>query len=114
MFLTQTTGSASNNETLLGIVLIVSVIILIVGFLKRTMWICVCAAIIAGFIGITQPQCVDWLKTTVTSVIDGGIEPLKDEDYVDMVGEDNFNNHYSGFENIGKDDIDKENDNNDK
>jgi hypothetical protein len=72
--------------TLIAIAAIVA--FLIIGFIKKTAWMCIIAVVIAIFLGVTNPDFIADAKETIVSVFDGGIAPLEDDDYSDMIGEE--------------------------
>jgi hypothetical protein len=77
---------------------------LVFGLLKRTMWMCVLSLIIAGTLFITQPTVMENIKESVVEFFDGAINPLENEDYSDLVEDENGNqaSPNEGYANIGK------------
>ena len=76
-----------SSDILITIAIIAIIVFFIIGLMKKTLWMCVVAAIIAGICFFTQPDRLESFKNTVTSVFDGGVEPLKDTRYDDIVNE---------------------------
>jgi hypothetical protein len=71
-------------ETLTIIGIVAVVIFLIIGFIKRTMWLIIVAVIIGGGTFISQPETVETIKEVISDIAGGVFEPLEDEDYSDM------------------------------
>lgn len=91
-----------DSELLFGIVVLIAFIFLVIGLIKRTFGMCMIALILAVFLGVTQPEVVEEIASSIVSMFDGAIDPMRDEDYVDMVG-NNGTLPNQGFGDIGKD-----------
>jgi hypothetical protein len=74
-------------DMFLYVVIAVAIIFLVIGLMKRTVWLCVVAAILAIGVGLTQPDVVEKISTSITSLFDGAIEPMEDEDYLDLISD---------------------------
>ena len=94
-----------NTESLFTIVLAIAVICIVLGLIKRTFWLCVVAGVLAAILGFSQPEVIANVQESVFSFFDGAIDPMKDDDYMDMVGEENTIPN-KGFGDIGMDDND--------
>lgn len=121
MFLTALNNTAINEavqestthgfdlNVLIGLAMCVAVVFIVIGVIKKTLSMCIIAFVIAAFLGITTPDSVTAIKDKIVSVFDGAIEPFKDEDYSDLIGDDIFNNLGDNFEDIGKENDKSEN-----
>ena len=99
-----TSGVDENAKILIYIGIAAVIGFLVFGLLKRTMWMCVLAVIIAGALFITQPTVMEGIKESVVEFFDGAISPLENEDYSDLVDDENGNqvSPNEGYANIGK------------
>lgn len=86
----------------IGMIAIIAIVgLIVIGLIKRVAWLCIAGAIIAVFLGVSQPSITEPVAEFVSSFFDGAIDPMKDEDYVDMVGEDNFTTPNNRFDDLG-------------
>ena len=65
----------------------IAVILLIIGLFKRTLGLCIAAIVLGALLFISQPSVWDNVTDSVTSIFDGSVEPLENEDYSDVVEE---------------------------
>ena len=80
-----------------------ALVAIIVGLLKKTLWICIMGLVLGATFILTQPYAVDAMKDGVNNVFDGAIDPMKDNDYSDMIGQDiGTMKPQDDFGNIGK------------
>lgn len=96
------------TENIGTIAIIAIALFVVIGLIKRTLWLCIVGVVIAAFLGISQPGIIDPAVEFVSSFFGGAVDPMKDKDYIDMVGEDNFTTPNNRFDDIS------ENENNDK
>lgn len=69
------------------ILFIAAVIFLALGIVKRRIVPILIAVSLLISMAIMQPQVIENVKTTVVNIFNGGVEPMKDEDYQDVVDE---------------------------
>ena len=81
-------GVSFDNSMIIGIIAIVAIIFIIIGLIKKTLWICIVATIIAAFLGISSPESISQFKDNIVSTFNQVIEPLKDGDYSNIINDD--------------------------
>lgn len=81
-------GQMFNQDTMTIIIVGVVVVALAIGLLKKTLWLCIVAIILAGGLMITQPNNLDAIKDSVSSFFDGAIDPFKTEDEIHDAGDE--------------------------
>lgn len=70
------------------LLMIIGGVLLVVGLIKKLMWLCIVGGVIAAILGFTQPDVMKDMTESVSSFFGGSVDPMKDEDYEDMIGED--------------------------
>lgn len=105
----ESTTHGFDLNLLIGLAMCIAVVFIVIGLIKKTLSMCIIAFVIAAILGVTTPESVTVIKDKIISVFDGAIEPFKDNDYSDLIGEDIFNNQGNSFEDIGKENDKSEN-----
>ena len=74
-----------SSDILITIAIVAIVVLLVIGLIKKTLWMCIIAAVIAAVCFVTQPGKLADFKESVVDMFDGSIEPLKGDDYSDII-----------------------------
>lgn len=80
-------GILLKQDKWIFIAIMIVIVLIAVGLVKKLAWMWGVALFIAVAILVSQPEIVSTVKTTVTSVFSGGIDPLSDYDYSDEAEE---------------------------
>ena len=86
------------------ILIILVVIFLVVGLLKKLLWLCIVAALIGSGIMLVQPETMEEISEVVSSWLGGSIDPLKDNDYSDLIDADTATTPNKTYGELGEDD----------
>lgn len=63
------------------------VIFLVVGFIKKALWMIIFAVVIGAGLFFLQPDKINNAKDTMSEMLDSSMDPLADEDYQDVADE---------------------------
>lgn len=84
---------------------ILLVVLLVLGIVKKTMWMIGIAVVLGIGIFFANPAKYEVMKDNVVEFVDNLIRPVEDDDYSDMIGEDiDDMRPGSNFGEIGKED----------
>ena len=92
----------SSNESLFTLLIIAAVVLLVVGLAKRVVWLCTMSAVLGLALFLSNPTVGAEISSAVSSFFGGAVDPMKDNDYSDMVG-DAIDSPNKGLGGIGKD-----------
>ena len=79
----------SFEEIAILIFVVIAIIAIVIGLIKKTLWLCIVGAIIAALFFILQPENLKTAATQITAVFDGSVDPLKRDDDFDVILEEN-------------------------
>lgn len=71
-------------DSVIVIAVVIMVVLLVIGIIKKTFWICAIAAAILIAIGLVQPAQFTELKENIVEVVDKIIDPFADDNYADI------------------------------
>jgi hypothetical protein len=91
-------------DSITTILIALVVIILVIGLVKKVLWLCVVAAIIGCGLFVMEPNTLDNISSSVSSFFGGAISPFEDNDYSDLINDDVETTPNKTYEDIGKGD----------
>jgi hypothetical protein len=91
-------------DSALTILVGIVIVMLIVGLIKKTLWICIVSVAIGGFLYFTEPTLIKDVSSTVSSFFSGAVNPFQDNDYSDLIDDDVETTPNKTYENLGEDD----------
>jgi len=70
---------------LMGLAILIAMITLIVGLIKKTVWLCVVGGVIVVLVGFVQPEQLEGIKTAIESALGGFLSTFGVEEHTSML-----------------------------